>query len=461
MAAHLPLVRDLKEDLFGFHVQGVAVGGESGDVLYLGRWCAVEEVDPPVRLEVGIEGYAQQAVLVAAVDRDLCGDFHGAVLWVVELHRAAQLDVEDTPVGGDGELHRVGGVVVQRDLLEGRLRRGPFARLTAVAFGGARRPLDAAEEVPAQLRLVVVFRLVAQRGVPGPAAVVVGAPGDRVVVAHGVRSRFVRRLVQRGEDVDVLTGVGGEVVPLVLADPGGKQSGGRRMCGVLYPYGRLLELVGAGGVALEERAAHEIGPPGPVRLVHVRRRVQPDESSAALDVALERVPLPGVEGFLTVGEEGDGLVPRQPFVGEDRGILCLGHGEAVFLAELFDGREGGRDRVVPEAGRLVEEQHVVFLLGVLCRAGGHSWKERDQESHHHREQGISMALSHGPLRRFVASADRRNQGVRWRPADSPARKDSPSTAIASWLGASARQIEAAVAIVSLSPVNDSITSGPR
>jgi hypothetical protein len=47
------------------------------------------------------------------------------------------------------------------------------------------------------------------------------------------------------------------------------------------------------------------------------------------------------------------------------------------------------------------------------------------------------------------------------PGNARRRKASPSTAMASWLGASARHTDAATAMVALCAVKDSMHSGPR
>ncbi len=67
----------------------------------------------------------------------------------------------------------------------------------------AGRGLDAAEQVGEELRLGVRLLGVAAAGVPGPAAVVVLAPGGGVVGAHRAGARAVARLVQAGQHVHV------------------------------------------------------------------------------------------------------------------------------------------------------------------------------------------------------------------------------------------------------------------
>ena len=195
----------------------------------------VGEVQVPGGGEVRRELDAEQAVLLAQRDRDAAGLDRGLGARPPDHHAAVALDVEDPPVGGDVELQRVLGVVVERDLLEvGRAGRG-HALGTAVRRGGARHRPDAAEQVLRGIRgSPNELDRVAHARVPRVAAVEVRAPRDRVVVvvAVGAVALAVGRLVDRGQDVDVVAravvgagcGAGGRrlvVVPLVRARPAG------------------------------------------------------------------------------------------------------------------------------------------------------------------------------------------------------------------------------------------------
>ncbi len=206
----------------------------------------------------------------------------------VDLARDA-LDVERAPVLGDGELHRALGVVVERGDLEVARDRRRGALLAAVRRDGAGGGADAAEELRAEVRLGERARGVAHRRVPGAAAVVVGAPDDRMVVGRGaVVGLVVGRLVDGLEDVHARAarapvddaglvaadhGVRRrlEVVPLVRAHPGGRDAGGRGLVGVLGQDGRLRR---AGRVVAEVTAEH-LAVPRP-RVLGVGRGVDAD-----------------------------------------------------------------------------------------------------------------------------------------------------------------------------------------
>src|SRR5262245_58846098 len=92
------------------------------------------------------------------------------------------------------------------------------------ALGETRGELDPAEQVLEKERLGVALARVAERRVPRAPALVEPAPGDRMIGAH-LPSR-VRRLVERGEDMDAPARVGLEVVPLVGAVPDRREDPG-------------------------------------------------------------------------------------------------------------------------------------------------------------------------------------------------------------------------------------------
>ena len=326
MAADDPLVRDRQQQLLGGHVdRAVLREREAADVLLLGRRRAVEEVQLAVGGEARVERDPQQAVLVAAVDGDLA-DRADAVVGRVELLDAAgELDVVHVAVRGDRDLHRVLGVVVERDLVERGVRRDARAFRPAVARGLAGGPLDRAEDVRLVGALLPVRAVVAERRVEVAAAVVVRAPGDRVIVGLGAAVLLlVRALVELHEHVHLARGLGGEVVPLVRPHPvrlRDVRRGG--MIGVDDVHRRLLELERSGRVVEEPGAAHHVAHPGPVA-VGVGDRVDADDAAAALRPALERVALGGVEDALAVGvEEDDDLEVAQAGVGEEGRVLAV------------------------------------------------------------------------------------------------------------------------------------------
>ena len=86
-------------------------------------------------------------------------------------------------------------------------------------------------------------------------------------------------------------------------------------------------------------------------------------AAAGLDVALEGGLLGVVEHVAGGGEEDDGVELRQVGVGERGRVLGRVDREAVGGAELLDRRDALRDRVVPEAGGLGEDEHAVEVVG--------------------------------------------------------------------------------------------------
>src|SRR3954453_13181427 len=80
---------------------------------------------------------------------------------------------------------------------------------------------------------------VAEAGVEGTAALVVLAPGDRMVAVHGAAG--VRGLVERGQDMHPVAGIGTVVVPLVRTVPGPSQSRGGGVGAVLDVHRRGLD----------------------------------------------------------------------------------------------------------------------------------------------------------------------------------------------------------------------------
>ena len=237
---------------------------------------------------------------------------------------------------------------------------GTVRAAVGLGAGGAAGPLDGAEDVRLVGLLLPVDALVTERGVEVPAAVVVRAPRDRVVVGGGRAVLLVVGvLVELEEDVDVL-GLGGEVVPLVGPHPvGRRQVPGGRMRGVDDVDRRLLELDRRGRVVEEPRAAHHVALPRPVA-VGVGVGVDAHDAAAALRPALERVALSGVQDALAVRvEEDDHLVRAQPGVRELRLVLGRGYREVIRDAHRRDLLLAGVDRGrMTEAGRSREDQHV-------------------------------------------------------------------------------------------------------
>ncbi len=254
----------------------------------------------------------------------------------------------------------------------------------AAAAHDARGPLDPAQDVLEEERVRPRGIRVAGALVPGASALEVLAPGDRVVGAHRTAARVVRRLVEGDQDVDVLTRVGREVVPLVEAHPLGRQHLGGRVARALEAHrGGLLR-----GVVAEARsAAGELAVPRDG--VHrVGRGVQSDVPSAVVDVALERrelgiVQQPGPVGIEVVRRvdgrrEDDRRVLREISRRRERGrrereARLAGvpdvDTEPVLLSELDDGEGRVVDVRVAEPEGLTHHEHLV-LVGALGSALG-------------------------------------------------------------------------------------------
>ncbi len=120
---------------------------------------------------------------------------------------------------------------------------------------------------------------------------------------------------------------------------------------VLVDDRRLLD----GGVRLEVRA-HQLPVPVPA-VTAVGGGVDAHEAAAGLDVALEGGLLVRRAHRVAGGRvEDDGLVLRQVGVSEQGAVLGHVDREVVLGAELLDGRDAVRNRVMPETRRLGEDE---------------------------------------------------------------------------------------------------------
>ena len=287
VAALVALRRDVEDRRRRVELQRVArhrVARDAVDRLRAGR--RVVEVDPVVRGEVGVQRDAEQAELLAGVDRDRARGQHAAVR-LDDAHGAVAVDVEHPAVIGDGELHRVGGVLVEGHLLEAG-RQGRLAVRVHDTGSGLDAAEDVAQEPVGEGRLGVTHA-----GVPAAAAVVVLAPGDRVLGAHRAVARGVGGLVQRGQHVELVRGLAAGLVrklyhSSVRCQRRSDAGGGR--------VRRVLDLDGRGRGArrvVVEVGADEVAVPGPV-VLGVGGRVDAGVAAAGLDVALERGLLGGL-----------------------------------------------------------------------------------------------------------------------------------------------------------------------
>ena len=345
----------------------------------------VVDVDPVVGGEARVDRDRLQAVLVVAVDGQVGGDL-GVAVRVRVADRAVARGVEDTAVGEHGEADRLaglGGGLGERDALEAAPDRA--AALALDELGG---PLDPAEQVLAELGLGVGLVGVAAARVPRAAAVVGVAPRGRVVGA--VDAARVRRLVERRQHVDLPARVALERVPLVEPLPALRQVARRRVLAV----GDLDRRVLVGRVALEVGADQPAVPLPAV--LGVGRGVDAGVAAAGLDVLLERRLLGRVERVAGGGEEDHGVVLAERGGGEVGGVLRPVDGDPVAARDLADRGPSDRDRVVPEAGRLAEDEDLLLRpeRGLVARrADGREarlcergWREAQAQRNDRRHQ---------------------------------------------------------------------------
>jgi hypothetical protein len=117
-------------------------------------------------------------------------------------------------------------------------------------------------------------------------------------------------------------------------------------------------------------------------------------AAARADVGLERRLLGRVEHVPGGVEEDHGLVPGQARGGELAGVLGRGDGEVVGSAEIPDGLDAHRNRVVPEPGGLGEDQDVVRgVRGGRRTAAGQYRGRREGHADDGTEKSSHLALS--------------------------------------------------------------------
>ena len=118
-----------------------------------------------------------------------------------------------------------------------------------------------------------------------------------------------------------------------------------------------------------EPGTHQVAVEGPA-VFGVGGGVHPDEPSPGSHLGLEGGLLGVVEDIAGRVEEDDHLVLAEVRRRESVGVLGGGDREAVGAAQITDGLDTNRNRVVPESGRLTEDQNVVGGIGRDRRAGG-------------------------------------------------------------------------------------------
>ncbi len=343
----VPLARGPQDAVAGLDVRGLErVDGAGGAVGGVGRvdLDLVPVVDGRPRV-VGLrEAHEDTGVVIAGHLPVELQRVRRQLLRLVGEQAHAALGVQGAVL--DGELPRTRLLpALQRLSVEDRPVIGVGLAVGLDLTGGV---AQSAQDVAAEGRFGVGLLGVAESGVEGAAALVGLAPGDRVVALHVPAG--VGGLVQGGENLGLVPGVGAVVVPLVGALPLVVEVGGGGVVVVLHADGGGLDLRVGVEVGADE-AAVEL----PV-VLGVGGRVDADVTAAGGHVVLERLLLFGVEDVAGGGEEGDGVVAGQVAGGELGGGLGGVDRDAGVLADLLQGLDARGDRVVAEAGGLGEDQ---------------------------------------------------------------------------------------------------------
>lgn len=390
VAAAVDLHRPAEQHLLRCQVQlaGRGVEGEAGDLTGRHALVAVDlrvrgvvQIHPPVGREVRVQLDAEQPLLdldqfvaAALVAEDVQRTRQGDLLRlrVVDVDLALALadvrvvpvdddrdgavgpaapDVEDPPVGRGHQTVRLADLVVLTRLVGlGQALGGVVGgdRRLAVGLRGPVRPGEGAAQMVAEVGLREAVRRAAHGRVEGPAAVVVAAPGDRVVPAVGARARLVRQLPYARHGVHVTGRVLRPVQPLVGALPLQRQALGGRVDPIADLDGRPLHRSRA---VRRGTRSDQSGEPVRVRL-GPRRVMDAEETAAGLHVGLQARFLLRVEDVAPAGQEDDGVERAEPLaVGEDLRV-GRGHGREpaglrAAQPDLLDRRDAGCPCTVP------------------------------------------------------------------------------------------------------------------
>ena len=335
----------------------------------------VGQVDPARPRVVGVDGQADQALLVVAEHVDPADRRRPPSSPVVHLDGAAAFGEEDAVVIEQVQFHRLGEVFVEHDLREALLVRPHAGPVVVERRAVAEGVPQAARDVRQEQRLGVALRRMSQRRIEGPPPVDVVVPGDRTRLGRGVLiGALIARLVDVQQDVQV-GGEVPEVVPLVGARPGVGQHRGRRM-------GRVADEERAGAHVRVARMAHEVAAdeaavPGPV-VLRVGRRVDADKPAARLDVAHEGDLLRVVQHVARGVEEDDGPVGGQRVVVEHGRVLRRPHLKALRLPHAPHRLHARLDRRVAPPQRLAEHQHA-RQRRVAADGQAHESREGDEQ----------------------------------------------------------------------------------
>lgn len=287
--------------------------------------------------------------------------------------RAAATDVEHPPVGGGDQPVRLADLVGLARLVG----PGDAFRLVVGVDGGLAvgphqpgRPQQRATQMVAEVGFAVGVRGAAHPGVEGTPAVVVAAPGDRVVPAVGARARLVRDLPHPGHGVDGAGRIGLPVQPGVGPLPLQRKVLGGRM----HPVADLDRgALDGGRAAVGGPGADQSGEPVRVRL-GARRVVDAEEPASRLHVRLQTRLLLRVEDVAAAGQEDHRVVGAELLGGGEDGGVVGGHGleplvRRAALPDLLDGRDPGVHRRRLRGRRAVEDQHLDVAAAGWRRQG--------------------------------------------------------------------------------------------
>lgn len=257
--------------------------------------------------------------------------------------RAAAPDVEDPAVLRGHQAVRLADLVV----LAGLVGLGQALGLVVGVDGGlavglrqTARPGQRAAQMVAEVGLGEARRRTAHGRVEGAAAVVVTAPGDRVVPAVGTLARAVGELPDPGHGVHVAGRVVLPVQPVVRALPLQREVLRRRVLPVADLHRGALHVL---RTVRRRTGADQAGEPVGVRF-GARRVMDAEEAAPGLHVGLQTRLLLRVEHIAAAGQEDDRVEGAELLaVGEDPGVVGGDGLEAPRLGaaepDLLDGRD--------------------------------------------------------------------------------------------------------------------------
>src|SRR5829696_4323759 len=221
-----------------------------------------------------------------------------------------------------------------------------------------------------------------EAGIPGPAAVNLPAPRNRMVRAH--LAALVGALVET-RDHRRLAARAARVIVELIGDPPGDRGGGAERTREAHDAG-----LQAGRMALELRP-EELPVPGPV-VSGVGRRMDAEVTAARFDESLEGPLLRAVEDIAGRVDEAHRLEARESVGPEETGVLGVVDRDAVTRREVAECGDRGRDRVVAVAGGPGEDQHAVAggRGGLPLQRAGEGEQQHHQPAHEPSARGSSQ-----------------------------------------------------------------------